>query len=103
MPVSISGTARLARRSSSRWLATAVCFAPMGALPAHPSSPVPVASKRAVAVLDQAQRQTRPFIPLFVEESMQGHEDDGDKPAIGEGPDCTEQEPCWGQPLETGQ
>ena len=75
----------------------------MGALPAHPSSLALVASNRAVTVLDQPKRQARPFISLFVEESMQGHEDDGDKPAIGEGSDCAEQEPCWGQPLETGQ
>lgn len=68
----------------------------MGALPAHLSSPALVASNRAETVLDQPKRQTRPFIPLFVEESMQGNEDDGDKPAIGEGPQRTEQEPCWG-------
>lgn len=68
----------------------------MGALPAHQSSQVPVASNQAIPHLGQANRQTRPFIPLFVEETIQGHEDDGDKPAIGEGPDCTEQEPCWG-------
>lgn len=34
---------------------------------------------------------------------MQGYEDDGDKPAIGEGPDCAEQESCWGQPLKARQ
>jgi len=103
MLVSISGTARPATRSSNRWLATAACFALMGALPAHPSSQVPVASNQAIPHLGQAKRQSRPFIRLFVEETMQGNEDNGNEPAIGESPKRAEQESLWCQPFKAGQ
>jgi len=103
MLASISGTARPARRSSSRSLETAACFALMGLFPAHPSNLVPVASNQAIPHLGQAKRQSRPFIPLFMEETMQGHEDDGDKPAIGESPKRAEQKSFWCQPFKAGQ
>ncbi len=103
MHVSISGTVRPARRSSSRSLAIAACFALMGALPAHQSNLVPVASNQAIPHLGQAKRQSRPFIPLFVEETMQGNEDNGNEPAIGESSKRAEQESLWCQPFKAGQ